>query len=254
MSDASFTGQLTSADIALGMPPGDPIFTGPPYYWQDVERLVLTYQTDLDACLRLCPDFMEVDPSATARLILYNFPFCTLGPYHEASLQFKVTFEGEPYWYEFKNIVDSDIAFTAGREVLGIPKKMGWLNWTKTPENGIGIEVGRGSNIPILTAAFIPTKPRTPGADLPSISLRVIPTGIGGAPEVTLYNSQDPETAEFIIGDGGYVFEGQGSLAFHSQSAMDPWHEFRVIKMLDADYIGGSNSFSVGFGKILKKF
>jgi acetoacetate decarboxylase len=250
----SLKGHLTKKDLAKGMPAGDPVFRGPPYFWQNVERVVLNWRTDLEACRRLCPDCMEVDPSATARLILYNFPVCSLGPYHEASLQFRVTLEGKPFWFECKNIVDSDAAFAAGREVFGIPKKMGWLTWDKYPETGIKIEVGRGSRTPIFSADFIWTEPFTPEPGLSSLSVRVIPTGIGGDPEIVVFNGFDPDKATFRIGPDGYTYRGVGSLAFLSRSLMDPWHELRVEEMLEAEYLGGGNHLSLGTGSIVKNY
>jgi acetoacetate decarboxylase len=251
---SSRTGRLTKADLARGMPPGDPIFSGPPYYWRDMERLVLTWRTDLEACLRVCPDCMEVDESATARLILYNFHFCTVGPYHEASLQFRVNFEGDPYWFECKNLVDSDAGFAAGREVFGIPKKMGWFTWGKAPETGLNIQVGRGTQLPLLTASFIPQTPSELGAELSSLTVRVIPTGVGGDPDIQVFNGFDPDEAKFEVGADGYVFHGFGTLAFNSRSLFDPWHEFDVREMLDAQYLGGSNSLTMGNGAVLKKY
>lgn len=257
MRSPALKGRLQKNDLARGMPCGDPIFSGPPFYWQNLERVVLTWQTDIEACLHICPDCMEVDSSATARLVLYNFHLCSLGPYHEASLQFKVNFEGNPYWFECKNLVDSDIAFAAGRELFGIPKKMGWATWEKSSVSGINIEFGRGSKVPILSAVFLWQAPFTPGANdenLPSLSVRVIPTGIGRDPEILVFSGFDPAKATFRMGADGYVYKGLCSLAFHARSLMDPWHEFTVIKMLDAEYTGGPNYLTVGTGEVLRKY
>jgi hypothetical protein len=198
-----------------------------------------------------------VGRSATARLILYNFPLCSLGPYHEASLQFKVKFKGKPYWFECKNIVDSDAAFAAGREVFGIPKKMGWASWEKSVQHGLNIEFGRGSKTPIIAASFFWQKPFTPSPkdeNLPSLSVRVIPTGIGGDPEITVFNGFDPAKATFRMGADGYAYKGIGSLAFPSQSLIDPWHNLRIVKMLDAEYLGGPNYFTLGTGDVVKRY
>lgn len=250
----TLTGLLTKEDLAKGMPPGDPIFLGPPYHWQDLERLILTYRTDVDACRRVCPDCMEVDPSGTARMIFYNFPFCTVGPYHEVSLQFKVSFEGEPFWFECKNIVDSDAGFAAGREMFGIPKKMGWLTWTPSPETGLNIQVGRGSALPLLSASFIPQRPTTLLPGLSSLTVRVIPTGTGGDPDIQVFNGFDPEESKFALGSDGYAYTGLSSLAFNSRSLIDPWHEFEVLEMLEAEYVGGSNSLTMGTGAVVKNY
>ena len=252
---ASLKGHLSKSDMARGMPCGDPIFTGPPYYWQNVERVVLTWETDLEACRKLCPDCMEVDVSAVARLVLYNFPVCSLGPYHEASLQFRVNFDGNPYWFECKNIVDSDIAFAAGREVFGIPKKMGWLTWDKHTATGLKIEVGRGSKTPILSADFIWQEPFTPAEGLSSLSVRVIPTGIGGDPEIIVFNGFDPKKATFTVGPDGFTYRGLGlaGLSFRGRFSI---HGMNLMfkRLIEAEYLGGSNFFSLGTGTVMKKY
>ena len=251
MGHKGIQGQLSLEEVGKGMPPGDPIANGYPYYWQNIERLILVWETDLEACRRLCPEFLEVDPASTARVVFYNFQFCTAGPYQEASLQFKVFFEGQPYWYEFKNIVNSDIGFATGREVLGIPKKMGWLTWEKDVQYGLNVSVGRGSSIPVMTASFLPIAPTEMADEPPSVSVRVIPHPEGGKPQITLINSQDPSDAKFELHEGGFVYAGRGSVAFHANSLMDAWHEFRVQRLLSAEFLGGSNRFSVGNGVIL---
>lgn len=255
MESSSLTGRLKKEDLAKGMPCGDPLFTQPPHYWQDLERITLTWRTDLEACLKLCPDCMEVDPSATARVILYNFNFCSAGPYHEASLQFRVNFEGQPYWFECKNLVDSDVGFAAGRELFGIPKKMGWAKWNrKSIEYGMTVEFGRGTEVPIISAAFFPKVPFEPEGELASLSVRVIQDGVGGEPEIKIFNGNDPAETEFRINEGGYAYKGLGSVAFQARSQIDPWHEFEVVEMLDAEYIGGSTFFTMSNGQVVHEY
>lgn len=251
---SALQGKLTKDDLAKGMPCGDPLFTNPPHYWQDIERVTLTWKTDLDACLALCPDCMEVDASATARVILYNFNFCSAGPYHEASLQFRVNFEGEPHWFECKNLVDSDVGFAAGRELFGIPKKMGWARWENSNEYGLNIEFGRGTPTPIIAAGFFPKTPFVPEGELASLTVRVIPTGVGGDPQIQVFNGNDPSETEFRINEGGYAYKGIGSVAFQARSLMDAWHKFEVVEMLDAEYIGGSTFFKMGNGQIVHEY
>ncbi len=247
-------GRLTRDDLAQGMPCGDPLFTNPPHYWQDIERVTLTWRTDLEACLKLCPDCMEVDPSATARVLLYHFNWCSAGPYHEASLQFRVNYGGEPYWFECKNLVDSDVGFAAGRELFGIPKKMGWATWENNPQLGLNIEFGRGTKAPIIAAQFFPKVPFEPEGELASLSVRVIPTGVGGDPEIKVFNGNDPRQTEFRINEGGYAYKGLGSVAFQARSLLDPWHQFEVREMLDAEYVGGSTFFKMGTGKVVHTY
>jgi hypothetical protein len=75
----------------------------------------------------------------------------------------------------------------------------------------------------------------------------------GRRPEIQVFNGFDPDEAKFEVGADGYVFAGFGTLAFNSRSLFDPWHEFDVLEMLDAQYLGGYNSPTMGTGAVLEK-
>jgi hypothetical protein len=38
------------------------------------------------------------------------------------------------------------------------------------------------------------------------------------------------------------------------RSLFDPWHEFEVLELLDAQYLGGYNSPTTGTAAVLKKY
>jgi hypothetical protein len=40
--------------------------------------------------------------------------------------------------------------------MFGIPEKMGWFTWGKSPETGLNVQAGRGTALLLLTASFIP--------------------------------------------------------------------------------------------------
>jgi hypothetical protein len=75
-----------------------------------------------------------------------------------------------------------------------------------------------------------------------------------GDPEIIVFNGFDPKRATFKIGADGYCYKGIGSLSFIAHSLIDPWHELAVNKLLDAEYIGGPNYFTLGTGAIVKKY
>ena len=45
-----------------------------------------------------------------------------------------------------------------------------------------------------------------------------------------------------------------GSVAFHARSQIDPWHEFEVVEMLEAEYIGGSTFFTMKNGQVVYEY
>ena len=103
---------------------------------------------------------------------------------------------------------------------------MGWFTRGKSPETGLNVQAGRGTQLPLLTASFIPQMPTELGAELSSLTVRVIPTGAGGDPEIQVFNGFNRDVAKSEVGADGYVFAGFGALAFNSRSLFDPWHEF----------------------------
>jgi hypothetical protein len=131
---------------------------------------------------------------------------------------------------------------------------MGWFTRGKSPETGLNSRRAVGLSSRSSRHRSSPETPTELGAELSSLTVRVIPTGVGGDPEIPVFNGFDPDEAKFEVGADGYVFAGFGALAFNSRSLFDPWHEFEVLEMLDAQYLGGYNSLTMGTGAVLTKY
>jgi hypothetical protein len=84
------------------------------------------------------------------------------------------------------------------------------------------------------------------------LTVRVIPTGVGGDPEIQVFNGFDPDEAKFEVGADGYVLAEFGTLAFRGRCSIRGMSA--ELGMLDSQYLGGYNSPTMGTGAVLKKY
>lgn len=221
------------------------LYTQHPYYYRDVKRLSITYETDLNPALDILPEFVDplTDPPqvvVTVTDVGYHIP---LGPYAEAYVAIRAQFKGEPIRYVAYIWVTSDAAMAAGREIYGAPKKLGKVTLSNSSPcsellQGI-VERPEGNRI-LIANAFL-----TGIADLsdlkgePAAALKVIPDSCGG---------KEPAIAELLRIDSNYqissasdnqleLYKGLGSIAFGSSLQTDPVQELVPRKILSTYFM-----------------
>jgi len=248
-------GRMTKGKMAHTIPIDAPLYPSLPIRYRNVEYLIFTYETDEEAALDVLPDKLELELPATATIVFLDIPYCTLGAYHEAYIALDAYLDGEPVHYVVYNVMDNDAAVAVGREVWGVPKKMGHIIFESKAEamigameRPLGMRIVTGIVRPEFVAKDVHPAPR------PLVTLRIIPHPEGKEPLIHLIEHFNAKTANFKHGPGWEEFQlrGEGSITFTAQSAVDPWHKFKVIRMLDALYSGGPSSFDLNYGKILK--
>jgi acetoacetate decarboxylase len=250
---------MTLERMAGTMPVHAPIYPDPPFYYRNLELVSWTYETDEAAALDVLPDCLELTLPATATVAVLDAPICTLGTYQEAFLSLSATFEGEPVQYVVNNLLTSDAAIAVGREIWGVPKKLGHVELRKGDQGMIGV-IERPKGTRLATGTFrperlIPREEVKPFA-VPLLTLRVSPHPEGLPPVVELIEHFSPHTNNAKLTDDFYEnqFTGPGHVDFEVESALDPWYRFPVHKMLHAAYCGGTWSFELPWGKILKTY
>ena len=128
-------GRLTPDRFGFSMPPTDPPFDKPPYYYRGIEMMAFAYETDDDAAAAIVPEGLVIAHSpAIAQLIFTNFHFSTLGAYTEAILGVSCLWEGEPVTYCSNLLVTNEVGLIGGREPYGFPKLFGEVEWVKEHE------------------------------------------------------------------------------------------------------------------------
>jgi len=258
-TNASLVGRMTKDRMGM-MPLDVPLYPDPPYHYRNTERLVFIYETDTEAALDLLPDCLELEVPAVAMMMFLWCPICTLGAYNEAFISVRATFEGTPAEYVVWNLLTSDAAIAAGREIWGVPKKHcdTWIE--KRPEGMVGI-VERPKGIRIVEALvrperLIPQDENKGFVDRSLVCVRTIPDPGGGEPLIQLIDHFNPKTNNFKPGDGWAEnqLRGPGSVSFPARSGLDPWHRLPAIRMIDAYYSGGHSSSDLPYGRVLKTY
>lgn len=217
----------------ISMPFGSPLYGQPPYVYRGVQDMIIPYETDAAAVRQLLPPGVEVDEER-AQCIAWTrwIPFSAFGPYHEAFVMIKATFEGKSYLYNPVMVVDNEVAMGVGREVWGYPKKIARFtrSWGDA-EAGFGeqlfFKAERPAGQPLITASLACQKRAAPedlGVDCPFLSFRLVPD----AEDVS-----KPRIAELISlelaphihkGPDGELELYQGPAALKLESgASDPW-------------------------------
>ncbi|ENH98583.1 hypothetical protein COCC4DRAFT_155400 [Bipolaris maydis ATCC 48331] len=240
----TITGQINSETLNNGVP----IFA-PPYRWSkhwprftDVNCITIRYRTDGSSIRQYIPDNLQIEETPIVTIMLLDFGFSVIGPYHELIHCVEVTYEGKKYNYSFLLILDNEEACIGGRELLGNPKVLGTIEFdrqNRPPTAFIHGRVLRPSNTVIADIHFKPLclvldagESKTP---ITGLNLRLIPSLIPGAPpSVREYTNVD-----FTL-QGGEVWEGVGSLNFPSNSEFEPLHKFPVLEYLSATYHRGA--------------
>lgn len=216
------------------MPFGSPLYGKPPYFYRGVQDMIIPYETDAEPLRALLPPGIEVEGNR-AECIAWTrwIPFSAFGPYHEAFVMIKASFEGKRYLYNPVMVVDNEVALGVGREVWGYPKKMArftrsWGDNTTGYGEQLLFKAERPTGQPVLTASMTCQKRANPedlGADCPFLSFRLIPDAEDvSKPRVAeLISLELP--VHFHTGPDGEMefYSGPAELALKG-GASDPWH------------------------------
>jgi acetoacetate decarboxylase len=172
-------------------------------------------------------------------------------------LGLRTHWQGETLIYMLFGLVDNEPSMLCGREIWGIPKKLGKISLEWHGEALYGrAERPVGSPVSELTIQI--TMPRQIGPEFSrgpaGVFLRRIPSPErDGAPLVQLIKTDEAEGAELEGTESPLVFDAEASLKLSSTSNADPWGLLPVLNVRRAMYIRGGLKV-LGFGRILHDF
>ena len=238
MSDPANAGRITADKLGYSLPIDQPLFGPYPYQYKDITILTYTYETDRDAALELLPAQFELpDGPVMARMIFANFAFSSLGFYNEVAQAIKCTYrdkktnEVREFVYPTRFHVTSDRAMAAGREILGIPKKIGAISFHKGAEYLATLESPTGLRIcsAVLTpqAKLPPQFQKFPSDPTNYASIRVIPN-YSFDPKKPFSPSIRQLLESAWVLDSGELWSGTGSVHLTGASDLDPYHKLPV--------------------------
>ena len=72
-------GQLKKSRYGFTMPVTAPAVQSPPFYYRNMEMIIVEYRTAEEEALELLPDGLELLEPATASLVIAKYHFSTFG-------------------------------------------------------------------------------------------------------------------------------------------------------------------------------
>lgn len=231
---------------------------------QTVAKNVVTEYINCEALMAFFTTSEEVDALLPEGLNLYsnppnagvfitNYPYSTLGPYQEMFSLIQVDFNGSLGYYIPYIYVTNDSALSAGREVVGAPKKLANIGILKENDIVLGyLERPKGKRLLSITV-----KPEQRVSDefldslmprrLELYSLRVLPPIEGGDGVAQLVRwisfidiHTDPEekvTFDNVKLGRKRIWSGNAMITYDSPSISDPVHKINVKDLLLGAYL-----------------
>jgi len=254
---------LASFTAAYSQPIGPgPAYGPPPYVYRGVEDIFIAYEADPEGVAALLPPGVTAADDVPTCIAWGRWvPFSTFGPYHEAYVMVRASFEGQTFLYQPFIFTDNEIPLVAGREIWGFAKKLAVM---KRSQGGTGetfgeqmlftVERPRGQRI--MTMSFVCDSLFDPNEleDLPVLSTRVIPSAEAGRPpSVAELVRLDVEAPLHQSADGTpKLWTGRASVTMDARSAADPWHLLAPTEIVQGWF--GVFDFDLYHGKVIHDY
>jgi acetoacetate decarboxylase len=232
------------------MPVTAPAVQSPPFYYRNMEMIIVEYRTAEEEALELLPDGLELLEPATASLVIAKYHFSTFGPYNEAILCLGCKWQGEPMSFLPNLFVTQEAPLIAGREIWGYAKKLAHVDVLKEHEEYMGIiERPRGNRLATAVMRTVRNVPADQFKFPKILSLKVIPNAEESeSPAIAQLVSCDFRVTPVVATDGRQR-SGAPRLARHnSPTEVDPWHLLSVKEIVSCRY-GWFNAYPP-YGKI----
>ena len=234
-------GQLKKEQFGYSLPLDQELYPQFPYTYKNCTILTFEYETDPMAAAKFLPTQLTLDAKPRVKMLFASYPTSELGTYNEVAQSLICryvdekgkTYEenGKPveFNYSLRMHVTSDRAMAAGREIAGIPKKMGGIDFSRD-----GMKYSSQLNDPagkLVCTATMTQNTRLlqlpeagPKAPLRYLSVRLIPGTDTAKPKV-----RELIDSTWKLGPGE-LWSGSGSLKIE-RSENDPYDRLPIIKL-----------------------
>lgn len=221
----------------FSMPAVAPLYPDGPYEYDGFTAVVFEYPVERERLEQIVPAPLSVR-RGTMSLGVYDYGVVNgFGSYNELLTGIPVTYDDRPLTFSPYLLLDGDAPLAAGREVWGIPKKLGTVR-LETSATVITAVAERGG-VRLLDATV---EPHQPAADPPvvegrseSVYRKTIPAATAGAAPV-VDRLVVAETRDISV---DRALTGPGTIQF-TASAADPMDRFRPDGDPKASFITGS--------------
>lgn len=237
-------GQLKKEKFGYSLPLDAPLFPEFPYQYKNCTIVTFEYVTDPAAAAMFLPAQLTLDPKPRVKMLFATYPWSSIGFYNEVAQSLICQYvdeKGQPYKsqdgkvvefnYPLRMHVTSDTAMAAGREIAGIPKKMGAIQFSLGSEYFGHLDSRNGS--PVCSFSMTPKKllsAQIQEFPLNYLSLRLMP-GVPGGTRGT--DKSKPKVCEllastWILGPG-QMWSATGNLILH-KSEVDPYCRLPIVE------------------------
>jgi acetoacetate decarboxylase len=250
---------------SYSLPIGPGVAYGPPpYLYRGVEDIFVSYEADPAGVEALLPPGLE-PADETPVCIAWGrwIPFSSFGPYHEAYVMIRASFEGQTYLYQPFIFTDNEIPLVAGREIWGYAKKLAVME-RHSGGGGDGVAFGeqlfftverpRGQRIMTMSITCERIFDPAELEDLPVMSTRLIPNAEPDSPpSVAQLVRLDVEAPMHKSADGTpMLFTGRASVSMDARSEVDPWHLLAPKRIIQGWF--GVFDFDLYHGRVVHDY
>ena len=238
-------GQLTKEKFGYSLPVDAPLFPEFPYQYKNCTIVTFEYVTDPIAAAMFLPAQLTLAPKPKVKMLFATYPWSSIGFYNEVAQSLICQYVDEKgqasksedgkaveFNYPLRMHVTSDTAMAAGREIAGIPKKMGAIQFSLGTEYFGHLDSCNGS--PVCSFSMTPKKlllAQIQEFPLNYLSLRLMP----GVPDKKPgeADKSKPKVCEllastWILGPG-QMWSGTGNLVLH-KSESDPYFRLPIVE------------------------
>jgi len=114
---------------SVGMPLVAPSYSGTPFELKNREHLIFRYRSDPEAIARALPEPLIPNEKDEVLLIFTKTEGSGIGKYGKCDMFIPAYYHGKYVFYGVQGYVDASASRTAGREVYGLPLKVGQPNF-----------------------------------------------------------------------------------------------------------------------------
>jgi acetoacetate decarboxylase len=224
-----------------------------PWYYRDIECVLIEFETDPDYVLNILPSDLELYEPAIAFIVLETNRNTTVGDYSEVYNGVLCKWKGEVYAYIPGVYVTGENALVLGREIWGFGKKLAKRIEIIRHQDGqveAAMDVKAGDRALRALVRTARMEPADSIAPIPMICLRVVPDAEGGdKPALAQLITVLPVNKPIIAPDGRpEIYSGPGHLQFDSPSDA----QLPIRKILSCKYARLTSDLP--YGKILKTY
>jgi acetoacetate decarboxylase len=201
------------------MPGFAPLYPEGPYEYDDLTAIVFSYPVERRRLEGIVPEPLAVR-EASVNLSFYDYGVVNgFGSYDELAISVPVTHEGRDLSYAPYLLLDGDAPMAGGREIWGIPKKLGDV--TVDPEGAVVTASAARGGTTLVEATLEASEPADEGVfERPiqhNVYRKTIPAAENGAAPVV----DRLVLAEVADMTASRVLQGAGTVDFQP-SAADP--------------------------------